>query len=35
MEHILVLGSGDLELVQHMVDKYPKIKKITMVEMDP
>lgn len=35
MEHILVLGSGDLELVQHLVDKYPKIKKITLVEMDP
>lgn len=35
MAHVLVLGSGDLELVQHMVDKYPKIAKITMVELDP
>lgn len=34
MSHVLVLGSGDLEIIQYMMDKFPKLQQVTMVEQD-
>lgn len=34
-EHVLILGGGDLKIVNRLYKKYPLIKKITLCEIDP
>jgi spermidine synthase len=34
MDHILIISNGDMGVVEYILDKYPKIDYITMIELD-
>lgn len=33
-EHIIIIGGGDLVIAAHLLEHYPKIKKLTVCEID-
>mmetsp|Transcript_69484 Transcript_69484/g.96593 ORF Transcript_69484/g.96593 Transcript_69484/m.96593 type:complete len:114 (-) Transcript_69484:241-582(-) len=34
IEHVLIIGGGDCLIANHLLRRFPKIKKITMAEID-
>ena len=33
-EHVLIIGGGDLRVAAHILEDYPKVKKLTVCEID-
>jgi spermidine synthase len=34
MDHVLIISNGDMGVVEYILDKYPKIDRITNIELD-
>jgi len=33
-ENVVIIGGGDLLIASHILETYPGVKKLTMVELD-
>jgi len=33
-EHVIIIGGGDLPIAAHILEKYPKVKKLTVCDID-
>ena len=33
-DHVIIIGGGDLIIAAHILDKYPRVKKLTVCEID-
>lgn len=34
-ENVLIIGGGDLKIINKLFNEYPLIKKVTLCEIDP
>lgn len=33
--HVLIIGGGDLKIVNYLCENYPQVQQITLCEIDP
>lgn len=33
-DHVLIIGGGDLIIATHVLEKYPKVKHVTVCDLD-